>query len=420
MTDVTPPTITEPERTLSVAGAYDVVVAGGGIAGVAAAVAAARNGVSVCLLEKACALGGLATLGNVIVWLPLCDGRGRQVIAGLAEELLKLSVRELHRDNADARFVGIPTCWQPGGDPAERCRFRYQAEFNPASYLLALEALVTETGVKLLYDTRVCAVRCEADRIRYLVVENKSGRSAIACRTVVDATGDADVCFLAGEPTESLDSNVLCGWFYVLQDSVVRLHSMTNQYCPYAQKEGAAGPFFRGDDAEDVTAHILGTRELIRKKLKDIQARQPDSEAQVISVPTIACFRMTRRLIGTFSLGERHVHEWFDDTVGLTGDWRKPGPVYAIPLRSLRGIKTRNLLVAGRCISADTTAWDVTRAIPACAVTGEAAGTVAAMGVRDYHGDIGSVPAAAAQCQLRRQGTLLDSGLVRPSVLKSL
>ncbi len=70
-------TVEEPARILPVAAAYDVVVAGGGIAGVAAAVAAARCGVSVCLLDKACALGGLATLGNVIVWLPLCDGRGR-------------------------------------------------------------------------------------------------------------------------------------------------------------------------------------------------------------------------------------------------------------------------------------------------------------------------------------------------------
>ena len=77
-------TVTEPARTLPVTGAYELVVAGGGIAGVAAAVAAARCGASVCLLEKMCAPGGLATLGNVIVWLPLCDGRGRQVAGGLA------------------------------------------------------------------------------------------------------------------------------------------------------------------------------------------------------------------------------------------------------------------------------------------------------------------------------------------------
>ena len=67
-------TLREPARNLPVTGAFDVVVAGGGIGGVAAAVAAARTGVSVCLLEKECSLGGLATVGNVTVWLPICAG----------------------------------------------------------------------------------------------------------------------------------------------------------------------------------------------------------------------------------------------------------------------------------------------------------------------------------------------------------
>ena len=108
--------IEEPARRTPVRGACDVLVVGGGIAGVAASVAAARQGADVVLVEKACALAGLATLGHVIVWLPLCDGRGRQVIAGLTEELLKLSVADLGQDNESARFRGIPACWQPGGD----------------------------------------------------------------------------------------------------------------------------------------------------------------------------------------------------------------------------------------------------------------------------------------------------------------
>ena len=80
----------EAARSVPVVGAFDVAVVGGGVAGVAASVAAARNGVTVCLIEKACAVGGLATLGLVTVYLPLCDGKGRQVMGGLAEELLKL------------------------------------------------------------------------------------------------------------------------------------------------------------------------------------------------------------------------------------------------------------------------------------------------------------------------------------------
>jgi len=407
-------TIRETEREIPVAGSYDVVVAGGGMAGVAAAAAAARGGAAVCLLEKESALGGLATLGNVIVWLPICDGRGRQVIGGLGEELLRLAVAEVRRDNLQAHVVGIPACWRPGGDRAERRKVRFQVEFNPAAYFFALEKLVTDAGVKLLYDTRVCAALRADDRISHLAVENKSGRIALACRTVVDATGDADVCALAGEKTESLDSNVLCAWFYYTRDGVLCQEALSKGYSPQATKAGAVGPFFRGDDGDQVTAQILGSRELVRARLAELRAQSPQANIQLILPATIACFRMTRRLVGTFSLGEDHMHEWFADAIGLTGDWRRAGPVYALPLRALCGVRNCNLLTAGRCISADSTIWDVTRAIPACAVTGEAAGTAAALAVRDADGDLRVLDVARLQATLRSHGALLDPALVAP------
>jgi hypothetical protein len=407
-------TVHEPARELPVTGEYDVVVAGGGIAGVAAGVAAARNGASVCLLERTFGLGGLATLGNVIVWLPLCDGNGRQVIGGLPEELLKLSVADLRQDNRSARFMGIPACWQPGGDLEERKRQRYLAEFNPASCLLALEALVLQSGFHLLYDTRVCAVRRTDDRISHLIVENKNGRSALACRTVIDATGDADICYQAGEQTESLDSNVLAGWFYHLQKDGLHLHQTSKSFSPLAGREDAEGPFFRGDDAEQVTAQITGSRDLIRQKLSELRSRHPDEDIHPVMLPTLPCFRMTRRLVGTFSLGERHMHQWFEDTVGLTGDWRKRGPVYAIPLRSLLGVHNRNLLAVGRCMSTHTTAWDVTRAIPTCSLTGAAAGVAAALAVHQSNGDLQRLSRINLQRSLADQGFLLDPQLVKP------
>lgn len=407
--------VSEAARDVPVVGAYDVVVAGGGIAGVAAAVAAARLGVSVCLLEKMYALGGLATLGNVTIWLPICDGRGRQVIGGLAEELLKLSVRDLHHNRPAARFVGIPPCWLPGGDLVQRQRVRYRTEFNPSSYLLALEELVAGAGVSLQYDTRVCAAGVDEGRIRHLIVENKSGRGAIACRTVIDATGDADVCFLAGEQTESLDTNVLCGWFYHLDDQGLTLHQMSNRYSPRAEREGSHGPFFRGDRAADVTAQVLGSRDLIRRRLAALRARNEAADIQVVSPPTVPCLRMTRRLVGSVSLTEAHVHHWFADTVGLTGDWRKAGPVYAIPLAALRGVVTRNLTAAGRCISATGPVWDATRAIPACALTGEIAGTASALAVRHYVDSVLDVPAEALRRELEEHGAILDPVLVAPA-----
>ena len=83
--------IIEPERKIPVKAEYDTVVAGGGIAGIAAAAAAARGGARVLLIEKQYMPGGLATAGLVTIFLPLCDGMGRQVTFGIAEELLRLS-----------------------------------------------------------------------------------------------------------------------------------------------------------------------------------------------------------------------------------------------------------------------------------------------------------------------------------------
>ena len=404
--------VREPARQLPVVGNYDVVVAGGGMAGVAAAIAAARLGVRVCLIERYCALGGLATLGNVTMWLPLCNGKGNQVVAGLGEQLLKLSVADLKQDYPAARFRRVPSCWRPDGCREKRINTRYRVDFNPAAYMLALEELVVETGVELLYDTRVSAVLRDGQRISHVIVENKSGRTALACRTVVDATGDADVCALAGEKTVSLDSNVLTGWFYTLANGELKLHQLSNRYNPYAERRDAEGPFFRGDDAVQVTDHLLQTRGRIRQVLAEIRAQSPADDPQLLMLATLACFRMTRRLDSSFTLGEKHVHQWFADTIGLTGDWRKPGPVYAIPFGCLRAVENRNLLVAGRCISVDNTAWDALRVIPPCVVTGEAAGTAASLAALRKNGDVHALRYEALRDQLRSQGVLLDPDLV--------
>jgi hypothetical protein len=336
-------------------------------------------------------------------------------MGGLAEELLHLSVADLGVDNPPARFRGVPACWQPGGDLEARRGTRFRVDFNPSAFQLALEKLLIDTGVDLLYDTRVCAVDAEGDRIRHLIIENKSGRGAVACRTVIDATGDADIAWHAGEATESLDSNVLCGWFYTLRDGELELQVLSRGYSPTASREDATGPFFRGDDAGHVTAQVLGSRELMRQRLAELRARHPADDVQLLLPPSTACLRMTRRLVGRLALGEGDRHRWFDDTVGLTGDWRRRGPVWAVPLRALLAAGTRNLAVAGRCISADTSLWDATRAIPTCVLTGEAAGTAAALATQHTDADLHALSVARLQARLRERGGLLDPDLVAPA-----
>lgn len=402
--------ITEKSRTLPVIENYDVIVVGGGMAGIAAAVSAARMSARVCLIEKYCAVGGLATLGNVTIWLPLCDGKGKQVIAGLAEELIALSTADISQENVTAHFVHIPDCWRHDASIVERAKKRYQAEFNPSSYMLALEKYVYDANVHIFYDTRVCSVVRGGARISHVICENKDGRVAIAGKTIIDATGDADICYLAGEKTVSLDSNVLAGWFYTfsLHSGTLKLHQFSHSYSRNGGKETAKPPFFCGDTATGVTRHIIQTREKIREKYARICAENPVDDIQLLTPPTMACFRMTRRLEATYTLSENDMHIWHDDTVGCTGDWRRKGPVYPIPLRILQGVQTKNLLCAGRCISADTSVWDVTRAIPACVVSGEAAGCVAALAAENERGNTHAVAYSIIHKQLNSQGVLLD------------
>lgn len=410
-----PAEVIEPSRRVPVAADYDVVVAGGGIAGCAAAVAAARNGASVCLLEKENGLGGLATLGNVTIWLPICDGKGRQVIGGIGEELLRLSVEDLNHNNREAHFLGIPSCWQSGGDSKARQRARFQVSFNPTSYLLALEKWVGKAGVDLFYDTRLVSVLKEEDCITHAVLENKSGRLAVRGQYFVDTTGDADLCYLAGEETRALDTNVICGWFYYIVDGRLHLKPYSKPYSPKLTKQGSTGPFFRGDKGKQVSQMIILSREEIRRQIEKLRERYPNSDVEPFKVPAIPCFRTTRRLAGRSAPGEEDVHHWFEDTVAITGDWRKSGPVYAIPLSSLSGVKNHNLITAGRCISVDNSIWDCTRAIPTCSVTGEAAGTAAALNVAEMRQGVKpEVETSKIQDRIKTNGGLLDPSLVYP------
>lgn len=405
--------IKEPARVLQVKSRYDVAVVGGGIAGVSAAVAAAREGTSVCLIEKQIGLGGLATLGIVTCWLPICDGRGRQVIGGIGEELLKLSVRDLKAENAKANFHGIPKCWQPDGNKDDRKKTRFMTVFNPGWYTLALEDWVLGEGVTIMYDTRLSDVKRNNKGITHLILENKSGRFAIKVGAVVDASGDADVCHMAGEETETTDSNVAAAWFYYLKNGIAHLSMTSNAMSRTMNTAELKCAHYDGTNGDDVTAQVIESHGIIKRDTKIYQERNPDSAIEPFYIPSIPCFRATRRLLGEQSMQESDMYQWFDDTVGLTGDWRRNGPVFAITMRMLRGVANQNLITAGRCFSMDKSIWDGARCIPTCAISGEAAGLAAALAVKNKRGNIHSLPIRSFQRIMRAKGNLLSEQLVK-------
>ncbi len=356
---------------------YDVVVAGGGIAGISAGLSAARNGAKVLLIEKECVLGGLATLGLITIFLPLCDGMGNQVIYGIGEELLRLSIKHGYEEN-------YPKAWLENGTLEEKKKHRYLVQYNPNLFAIEAEQLLIKEKVDILYDTWITGTELSEDgkTIKSIQIVNKSGSSSIYAKTFVDCTGDADLCHFSKVPTSSFKENKQAAWYYGLAEGVLDLRTLGAVDKPAGDaKEEVLGKAFSGMDAIENSRIIINSHRIM---LEDILERRKIHKDMVpVNIPTILQVRMTRKIIGEYELASEDEGKSFDDSIGLTGDWRKRGPVYHIPYRCLYSSRVTNLAVAGRCISvSNNDVWDITRVIPCCCVTGEAAGAAAALAVR--------------------------------------
>lgn len=367
------------ERTaVPVRGTWDVIVLGGGIAGCAAALAARQSGCSTLLVEKTIVLGGLATAGHIATFLPLCDGRGSKVTAGIAEELLRLSIKYGYDD--------LPEEWRDGPRRASSTR-RYRTDFSPPEFVLALDETIAAANVDLLFDTLFCSAVMEDGACTAIIVEDKSGRGAFKAQCVVDATGDADLAARCGLETAE-QQNWLSYWMYGTSleameravaegriDRGIRLEQLGANDMGKGAPEGSSR--YRGTDGSDITRFVLAGRAMALRELK----KRKKGRYGLLSLPSIPQVRTTRRIVGPYTLGGRDVDRSFPDSIGCVGDWREPGPVYEVPYRCLQSATAGNVLFAGRCISSEGDAWEVTRVIPGAAMTGQAAGTAAALAV---------------------------------------
>lgn len=372
-------TIFEPAREIPVAGHFDVIVAGGGFAGISAALSAKRAGANkVLLIEREYTLGGLATLGLVTIYLPLCDGNGRQVSFGIAEELLKLSI------SRGAEEELLPECWQKDASREERAKKRYRCQYNPAVFASLADQLLISEGIDILFGTTVCAAAMENGHIRALITENKNGRQAYIANSFVDATGDADICRMTGEATiDFKQGNVMAAWCYATKDGELSLRTLGFADRPDSEKPGGKTPEddtrerFTGRDAAELSRLMV----LSRKWAVDAFLAEGDLTPghSVVTLPTIPQIRMSRRLKGEVAMSLSMDGQFIESSVGIISNWKRVGPVYEVPFGSLCA-DIPNLYAAGRCMAAEEDMWDVTRVIPCCAVTGEAAGVAAAIG----------------------------------------
>lgn len=356
----------------------DVLVCGGGFAGISAALAAARCGKKVILLEKEYLLGGLGTAGLVTIYLPLCDGVGNQVSFGIAEELLRLSISL----GAEGKY---PSNWLDDNEPSLRTKKdkRFEVQYNPALFAMLAEELLLKEGVQILYGSYAVAVQIKENKIQAVMIENKTGRSAIQCSSVVDATGDCDITHYAGAPTEKTQrGNSPAAWYYSCGTSGYRLNMLGFLDVPSDDKEEhktsiACNKRFYGLDGKELSEYMQLSHDSILKEIK--KRKKKEDVVWPVTLATIPQIRMSRKIVGEYVLAEEEMHQYFEDSIGMVSDWRKRGPVYEVPFRILYSAKVKNLITAGRCVSVTESMWDIMRVIPCCAVTGQAAGTAATM-----------------------------------------
>lgn len=359
-------------------GNYQLVVCGGGVAGIAAAVSAKRAGLNkVLLVDKQVNLGGLATVGLISWFEPVCDGRGKLFAEGLAKELFDLAMNCGPNSLPEVWKSGTPT----GNDP--RC----SAFFSPTLFSIALDCFLEKEGVEVLLDTVVVKPVMDSSSCNGVIVENKTGRGFYRADAIVDCTGDLDVFYRAGAPCEE-GQNYLTYIAYLTDidtcdaagngDLLQSRRWVTAGSDLWGNGHPEGFPKFSGVTAEEVTSFVRAGRRLYMEKLN---SGHECGQFDISVLPSMPHFRTTRRLIGEYTLLETDEGKPFDDSIGRICDFVHRDKQYEIPFRCLYSRLYDNMFTAGRTISSAGWAWDVTRVIPAAVLTGQAAGVGAAIAV---------------------------------------
>jgi len=423
---MTDSSVEEPARTTPVLTETDVLVVGGGSAGVAAAVAAARSGARVVLAERYGSLGGLATGGLIVLLLTLDDGRGRQVIGGLCQEVTERMTRAGGAYHPPAEQWGseqpsqVDDAYRWGlvwGGSGRGRRVRYSVAYDPDVMRQVLNEICLEAGVDLILHLWGADALVDGDRLRGVAFQSKAGRQAVLAKVVIDTTGDGDVLASAGCPFEL---EKIHPWLWFRMGGVEQREAAIDRGGWFFRTPARGqvllpwGSMARIDrkidatDPRDLTYAELECRRMVMEEFDKLRESVPGMRhAHVCNIASQLGITESRRLVGRHVLARDEMNRDFDDAIAVTGHWTKYDVVYAIPYRCLQPDRYRNLLAAGRHISVDHRAHNATKEIPPCFATGQAAGIAASLAL-DTGADVGQVDVATLRRRIVEAGGILD------------
>jgi hypothetical protein len=426
------------KSNLPVSDGWDVIVAGGGPSGCAAALASAREGAKTLLIEAMGVLGGMGTAGMVPSWTPVTDGE-KIIYKGIAEKVF-LAAKKGVPHISQSQFDWVPI----------------NTEYLKTVY----DGLMKEYGVNVLFFSRLATVEMKSDNtIDAITVANKSGLTAYKANVYVDCTGDGDLAAWAGAKTvvgNDKGETQMPSFCFALANVNVdefrkspNLHYSNKKSLIYKILESKAYPLIidnhvvnpmvapgmvqfnvghmKGLDLlnpDELTEAMFRGRQMVNQYHEALKKYIPEvyGQSYIANTCSLLSIRETRRIVGdyTFTLEDWVARRDFDDSIGRNNyyvdihigssmnderyEHYKKGESHGIPYRILTPRGLTNVLTGGRIVSTDPAAFGSLRVMPSCLVTGEAAGLAAALAAKQSAHDVHKIDVQHLRKRLKEEG----------------